>query len=210
MEQYNISQLFNIAFGIKNVNAYNVGQLSKNPTGAPFNYSGVNVIENVAEASRMSYLGTPIIYPLTFKGKKYKVFDKQGDVMLKKFDEFELPAATLLSFRRSKIITKTNSRASKGSVKELFGFNDWSIDIRGLCLADPSHANATTAIAQKIKLKEFDEIVDSIQVVSDLFNNLDISHLVIESVLFNQLKGKPGVIPFHLKCSSDEPLELNL
>lgn len=188
MDQYNIAELLEVAFGVSSY---------QTPT-------------NADEGARMSWLGTPILYPITFKEKNYKVFTKHGDVVLKHFNNFELPATTLLSFKRSKIITKTNARASSGSVKELFGFNDWNIDIRGLCLADPSHENAKTAIEQKIKLKEFDEIVDSIQVVNDLFNNLDISHLIIEDISFNQLKGKPGVIPFHLKCSSDEPIEMYL
>jgi len=210
MKQYNVAQLFDVAFGIKNIAAYKVDGIDEKPKGSNFNYTGLELVEDVAEASRMSYLGTPIIYPVVFKGKKYQVFDKQGDVMLKNYEDFELPAATLLSFRRPKVITKTLARASQGSVKEIFGFNDWNIDVRGLCLADPSHAIAKTAVDQKIKLKEFDEIVDSIQVVGDLFNDLDISNIVIEDISFSQLKGKPGVIPFHLRCTSDEPLELNL
>jgi hypothetical protein len=37
-----------------------------------------------------------------------------------------------------------------------------------------------------------------------LFDDFDIDNIVIEELQFHQLKGKPGVIPFSLKCVSDE------
>jgi len=146
--------------------------------------------------------------PIKFKGKGYPIFNDFGEVVTNKYNDFDLPAATLVNFRRSKVMSKTKASAAKGTVKELFGFDDWRIDIRGFCLADASHKTAKTARDQKIKLFEFDAIVEGIQIVSELFDDFDISHLVIEEMQFNQLKGKPGVIPFYLKCSSDEPFDL--
>lgn len=210
MINYNIAQLFDIAFGIKSIGVYDVGQVNAKPYGVDFNYSGLEIVKSPHEAVRMSHLGTPIILPITLKGKKYQVFNDIGDVDLKEFEDFEMPAATLVSMRRAKISTRTKALAAKGTVKEMYGFDDWRIDIRGFCLEDPSHLTAKTAYDQKLKLYEYENIVDSIQVLSELFNDLDISNITIDELTFNQLKGKPGVIPFYMRSSSDEPLELIL
>lgn len=208
MENYNIAQLFDIAFGIKSIGAYKVDNVDEKPKALNFNYTGVEIAESLDYATKLSHLGTPMIVPIKFKGKGYNVFNDFGEVVSDRFNDFYLPAATLVNFRRSKTIVKTKASAAKASVKEIYGFNDWQIDIRGFCLADASHANAKTAREQKIKLKEFDEIIDSIQVISEIFDDFDISHLVIEELQFNQLRGKPGVIPFSLRSVSDEPFDL--
>jgi hypothetical protein len=210
MINYNIGSLFDIAFGIRTIGVYDVGEVDTKPQNVNFNYSGMKIIKSPHEAARMSYLGTPIILPMTLQGKKYQVFNEVGDVVLKQFENFEMPAATLVSMRRAKIMTETKARASKGSVIEMYGFEAWRIDIRGFCLADPSHATAKTAYEQKLKLYDYDNIVDSIKVLSDVFNDLDINNIAIKEISFNQLKGKPGVIPFYMQCRSDEPLELIL
>lgn len=222
---YNIAKLFEIAFGIRSISAYNVGDVGSLPQDVKhqyqglnkessnnntFNYSGIEVVNQPHEASRLSHLGTPIILPITLKGKKYQVFDRMGNIVYRQYDDFELPSASLVTMRHAKIINKTKANAANGTVKEMYGFDDWKIEIRGFCLSDPSHQNAQTAYNQKLKLFEFDKIVDSISVISEVFNDLDISNIVIEELSFNQLKGKPGVIPFHMKCVSDEPLELIL
>lgn len=183
MKDYNINELFDIAFGIKTT-------------------------ETFSGSTRLSSVGTNMIVPVIFKGKRYQVYNESGLIVKQAFEDFELPATTLVNFRRAKNITKTKASGSTGTVKELFGFDDWQINIRGFCLADLSHQTAKTAQEQKIRLNEFDAIIDSIQVVSELFDDLNVSHLVIEEVKFNQLKGKPGIVPFHLKCISDEPSEL--
>jgi hypothetical protein len=205
---YNIAELFDLAFGVKDVNAYKVDKVGQSPKDINFNYTGVSVTDSLEYATKLSALGTPMIVPIRFKGKGYQVFNDFGEVVSDTYADFDLPAATLVNFRRAKTISKTKASAAKGTVKELFGFDDWKIDVRGFCLADTSHATAKTAREQKIILNEWDAIVDSIQVVSELFDDFDISHLVIEEIQFHQLKGKPGVIPFSLKCSSDEPSDL--
>ncbi len=194
MQQYNTSELFELAFGIKTIGNYKIDKVS----------------EGLDYESKLSYLGTPMIVPIKFKGKGYQIFNDFGEVVIDKFEDFSLPASTLVNLRRAKTIVKTKASAAKGTVKEIFGFDDWQIDIMGFCLADKAHTTAKTAREQKIKLNEFDAIVDSIQVVSELFDDFDISHLVINEIQFNQLRGKPGVIPFSLRCSSDEPSNLFL
>lgn len=205
MESYNIAQLFDIAFGIKSIGAYKVDKVGNNPKEIDFNYAGIQVVDSLDYATKLSSLGTPMIVPIKFKGKGYDVYNDFGEIVIDSFEDFYLPATTLVNFRRSKIISKTKVSAERGTVKELYGWDDWTIDIRGFCLADASHATAKTAKEQKNKLFEFDAIAGSIQVVSELFADFNIDNIVIEEMQFNQLRGKPGVIPFYLKCSSDEP-----
>lgn len=207
MANYNIAQLFEIAFGIKSVGAYKVDKVGQKPTDPNFNYQGVEIAESLNYATKLSHLGTPMIVPIQFKGAKYQVYNDFGEIVTDAYQDFDLPAATLVNFRRSKIISKTKASATQGTIKEIYSWDDWRIDIRGFCLADPSHKTAQSAREQKEQLYSFDKIAGSIRVVSQLFDDLEIDYLVIEEMQFNQLKGKPGVIPFYLRCSSDEPLD---
>jgi len=224
---YNISDLMQQAFGIKgNLAVYKVAEgedentganfpfkvkKEKNTEGLNFKFNNLEILDPIAEPSRMSYMGTPILFTMTFKGGKYKTFDFNGDVVLDDYSHFELPVVSLASFRRSKIVSKTKALAANGTVKETYGFTDWTIDIRGLCLRDPAQPQKLiTANDQKLMLARFEQAVDSIRVEGALFKDLNIDNLIIEELTFSQLKGKPGVIPFYLRCSSDEPLELVL
>lgn len=190
MEKYNVNQLFEIAFGIKSIGTYSVEKINK----------------GLDYESRLSALGTNMIVPIKFKGKGYNVYNDFGEIVTQRFEDFELPASTLVNLRRAKIISKTKVSAERGTVKEIYGWDDWRIDIRGFCLADESRTNAQSAREQKVKINEFDAIADSIQVISELFQDFNIDNISIEEIQFSQLKGKPGVIPFYIKCSSDEPL----
>lgn len=202
---YNINTLFEIAFGLKSVAAFNLeinNNNNENNTG--LNYDEVTIADSIEEASRLSYLGTPIIFPITFKGKAgYQIYNSIGEIELKSYQDFELPAATLVNFRRPKIIRRTKIPGGSGTVKELYGADDWSIDIRGICLADPSHAFAKTAMQQHEALVYWANIFDSIKVQGDLFANKGIEALVIEDINFTQLQGKPGLMPFTIRAKSD-------
>lgn len=206
---YNINTLFDIAFGIKSVGVFKIDQ-PQQENGLDFNFKGVELTDDLNVAQRMSHLGTPIVFPITFVGKSYQVYSEIGEIELRNLADFELPAATLVNFSRAKLISKTKALASNGTVKELYGFDDWRIDIRGLCLADPSHATAQTALEMEAKLREFEGVVDNISVVGSLFTAKDINSIVIEKLHITQLKGKPGVIPFYMQCTSDQPIELFL
>ena len=207
---YNIADLFKEAFGIGGLAVYNI-PMDKEQGGVQLDFTGLDVVQPISAPQRMSHLGTPILFPITFKGKKYKVFNDQGDVVLKDFEDFELPAVTLTSFRRAKIMSKTNTLGSNGTVKEMYSFSDWAIDIRGICLRDPKQPQKLfEANDQKIRIAEMEEIVDSIRVYGALFTDINIDDIVIEELSFSQLKGRPGTIPFYMRCSSDQPIELIL
>lgn len=210
MKQYDVATLFEIAFGIKNYAVFNPEGVGTPPNPPGFNFKGIKVLDDVQEASRLSYMGTPVVFPIKFRGDNYRFYNSSGDIEEFPLEDFELPAATLVNFRRAKIMNTTNALANSGTVKEMYGFDDWIIDIRGLCLRDPGHPNAKTANAQHIMLNKYAEVIESISVVGDLFLDKDIHHLVIKEIDFKQVQGKPGVIPFYLRCVSDQAVELNL
>ena len=205
-----ISSLFEIAFGVKGFVRYqaSVGQEEVRADAARFD--GIPVISDPVEASKMSFMGTPIIFPIKFRGGNYNFFDSQGDVVVFQMDDFELPAATLVDFRRPKIITTSRAVATEGTTKEIYGFDDWQVEIRGIALRDPSRTTDVTAYEQHLRLLEWENVVDAISVSGDLFVDKNISHLVIREAEFRAIQGKPGMMPFVFKCVSDKPAELFL
>jgi len=204
---YKVSELFDIAFGTRPI-VYRPGE--RPAENSPITYQGMTTIESGPEATRISYMGTPILFPVTFIGSSYQVYAPAGNITRRAFGDFELPATTMVNFRRAKIVSKTKALAARGTVKEMYGFTDWSIDIRGICLRDPSHPQAADPYEQLRQLLEFEQIAESIEVSGELFAARSIYRLVIEDMDTPQVKGKPEVLPFYLRCSSDEPLELIL
>ncbi|TLP81354.1 DUF6046 domain-containing protein [Maribacter sp. ACAM166] len=210
MADYNINTLFEIAFGIKNYAMYRPEGVGSLPNAPGFVYNNIDFIESLEETARVSYMGTPIVFPIKFRGENYKFYNSNGEIENFPVADFDLPSATLVNFRHPKIVSKTTALASNGTVKEMYGFDDWVVDIRGICLRDPGHATAKTAYEQHQKLIEFDEVADSITVIGDLFTDKNISKLTILETEFKQVQGKPGVIPFYMRCISDSPIELDL
>ena len=51
---------------------------------------------------------------------------------------FPMPYATIVDFSRSMNCSKTKVLGVHGTVKEVYGLDDWKINIRGFCIADKS------------------------------------------------------------------------
>ncbi|MGB1307533.1 MAG: DUF6046 domain-containing protein [Oceanihabitans sp.] len=197
-----ISQLFNAAFGFIPISY----KAENNPAAnAATGYSSIPT-KSPVEAKKMSWMGTPIMFPVKFKGGSYQYYKQTGILAKKAINDFELPPTTIVDFRRAKNITKTNVLGSNGTVKEIYGFHDWHIRIRGLCLDTPK----IKAYEQHQELLKWEAIADSVEVVGDLFKDKSIFRITIEDVDFKQPQGKHNVIPFEITASSDEPLELVL
>ncbi|MFY0714129.1 hypothetical protein J1D01_10660 [Seonamhaeicola sp. NFXS20] len=197
-----ISQLFNIAFGFIPVRY--ASDLSVQPS-ADVNYQSIPT-KPIEEIKKMSWLGTPVMFPMKFKGGSYQYYTPVGQLQQKRLNDFELPFASVADFRRAKNITKTNVLGSNGTVKEIYGFDDWQIRIRGLCLDTPE----MSAYEQHLQLLKWEEIADSIEVIGTLFKDKSIYRITADDFDFKLAQGKQNVIPFEITASSDEPLELVL
>ena len=203
VSSYNISELFKVAFGVTAPIAYQGFEVSKSQL-ATSKFSDLEIINDYHQADRLSYLGTPVIFPMTFKRGQYKTYDKEGNVISKQMEDFSLPEATLADFRRAKIIKETSIAGNRGSVTEMYGWEPWRITIRGFCLDNPN----ISAFEQHKKLVEWEDLADSIEIIGDLFFSKAIYRLSITEIDFRQVQGKPGVIPFQIQAKSDNPTEL--
>jgi hypothetical protein len=205
---YEIAALFEQAFGVKSPvflpTPINIGSNS-----LPL-FPSVELLEVSEKHERLSWMGTPIVYPFKLNGGSYKYYKSNGVLTDKSMSDFEMPAATLVDFSRGKNITKTNVLGGNGSVKEIYGFADWHMRIRGICLTDNTRDSATTAMEQQKKIYQWSELADSLEVSGQLFTNKKIYRFVWQNIAFKQLEGKPNVLPFEITAYSDEPIELIL
>jgi hypothetical protein len=198
--RYNISQLFKLAFGT-NLPVYLTVPIGKEPARTA-EYGSIRTVER-EEAMRLSKLGTPIVFPVKFTAGSYKFYDYQSKIVEKQLADFWLPPATMVDFSRVKNISRTDVIGGNGTVKEIYGFDDWQIRIRTVC-----HNDELSSREYEKRLIEWSEVIQSISVEGDLFGWKNIHNLVIESIDIRSLEGTPNIIPIELNCISDEPFEL--
>jgi hypothetical protein len=198
--RYNISQLFKLAFGT-NLPVYLTVPIGKEPAHTA-EYGSIRTVER-EEAMRLSKLGTPIVFPVKFTAGSYKFYDYQSKIVEKQLADFWLPPATMVDFSRVKNISRTDVIGGNGTVKEIYGFDDWQIRIRTVC-----HNDELSVREYEKRFIEWSEVIQSISVEGDLFGWKNIHNLVIESIDIRSLEGTPNIIPIELNCISDEPFEL--
>ena len=198
--RYNISQLFKLAFGT-NLPVYLTVPIGKEPAHTA-EYGSIRTVGR-EEAMRLSKLGTPIVFPMKFTAGSYKFYDYQSKIVEKQLSDFWLPPATMVDFSRVKNISRTDVIGGNGTVKEIYGFDDWQIRIRTVC-----HNDELSSREYEKRLIEWSEVIQSISVEGDLFGWKNIHNLVIESIDIRSLEGAPNIIPIELNCISDEPFEL--
>ena len=162
------------------------------------------------EAERVSWMGTPVLDSFTLDGGTYKTYDKDGKLTTVKLDDFVFPYATIVDFERNLNVTKTKVLGNAGTVKEMYGLDDWSINIRGFCLNDTSRRDQKTAYEQLNELVRWRNVADSVNVTGYLFSDKDIFSIVIESMTLAPVQGKEDVFSFSIRAVSDNPIELKL
>lgn len=209
--QINMAQAFALAFGVGQIPLrYQVPEADNTQAGV--NYSGMPEITPDEVKYGQSWLGTPIHFKFALKGGLYRAYDLEGNIEEREMQELQMPLSTMVEFSRAKRIKTTPTVGGYGTVKEMYGFEDWSIRIRGICLNDPSHPQHTQAEDQRNAIQRFEDLADAINLVEDdnIFTQLGIYSLVIRSVNFPSIPGRPNYLPFELNCVSDKPLELIL
>lgn len=206
MNEYNPIIGINTAIALLNeVFGQPVYHISDSNQDSEIESYNVSVLDS-DEYDRLSQFGTPVVGSFTIKGRNYQVYNKvTGKLVKKEYSDFEFPLATIVDFSRPKNITKTPTIGSSGTVKEIFGFDDWKINIRGICLDDSSREYQKTAKEQQHALIMLNEIADSIEIAKGrLFFEKNISRIAIERLDITPVQGKPGMIQYEMECSSDE------
>lgn len=192
----NAEDLFEQAFGISKASfKYKIDY--DNPVMGSVNYGNIPTAKRT-EFHKMSWMGTPIMFPIRFDTGDYYTFDK-GLVVDKPMQEFWLPPTTLVDFSRAKRITKTRVNGNNGSVKELTTFEDWKIRFRIICLDCPNR----TAYEQLNELLEWWKLVSAIDVTGTQFLQKDIFSIVLMEIDIKQNQGNTSVIPVEITALSD-------
>lgn len=203
-KKYNVSKLFQSAFGLNSPVYITETQRKEKP--ASFSYQGIENLPEYYKSDSVSWMGTPIMFSAMFLGRGYKRYNENGIIETVQMDDFQLPPATMFSFRRAHNITRTNLLGNNGTVKEIYGFDDWVIDVRGLCLDEPKQS----AHEQLEQLLKWEELADGIDITGGLFEQRRISRVAIADWSDNLQQGSYGVIPFQFQLYSDEDIILVL
>lgn len=208
LPRFNIPSALVLLYGIARPVAFPGFSAEQEERDPGISFSGVRVVED-DEVRSTSHIGTPIFHPITLRGATYKSYDHQGKVVDSQLGDLRLPISSVVEMSSTKTITKTQVSASGASVKEVYGFGDWDIRITGIIFDEQTHPHgANTVEAMEARILEFDELADSIGVDADLFNRRGIDRLVIRSINFQAIPGKPRMIGYQMQCESDAPIEL--
>jgi len=210
--RYDISQLFNSAFGFVPVRfntKSEAGKAADLKYQAQLGQGEAVSLGYQAQAAAMgsdgqSDYGTPVLFPVTFQGKTYRYYDN-GQIKTRKLGELLLPYTTLANYRQRRRVVMTPISGRQGTVKELFASGDWSVELAGVMVGNDIF---TYPEAQVRQLLEFKDMADSIPVAGRMFELLGIDELVITGIELPRAKGYPYAQPFRIRAVSDEAVEL--
>ena len=194
---YKIQDMFRDAFGI--TPAFALPGNAQEP--ALLSYSGIEELPEHYNANSKSWMGTYILFPAKFHEGGYHRYSATGQLETVSMPELYIPPTTMFSFRRGKIMERTNLLGNNGSIKEIFSFDDWIIDVKGLCLND----NESSAQEKLDALLKWEELADSIGISGELFNQIKVDAVAINDWSHNALQGGDGAVAFQFQMFSDEP-----
>lgn len=121
-----------------------------------------------------------------------------------------LPNEPTVYISNQKIVVQTDLVGSqrKGSVKELIGFGDYEIIIRGLAI---NYASYQVYPEEQVKaLHDLYQRRESLQVEGAIFSLLGIYRLVITRMALPELRGVQHCQAYEFTCISDEDFTLEL
>lgn len=206
-----ISELFLSAFGLKVSGVYKPDSsnvLPNNPTGL---FEGLKIIEDEEDTNNFSSLGTQVLYPIVFQSGAYKRYDQKGQIENVAMSSFMLPITSIVSFRNDKIMGVTRVNGGNGTVKEIYGFDDWQITINGFLIPDSTQQQGfTSPFKQEKELHRWNNLASSVSVFGKPFSVHKIKSITIKSMSFEPMRGKPLIRSFTINAISDEAIELNI
>lgn len=200
-EALNISALFTEVFGISSPIYLPWGR--KLNDYEPGDYQGVT-FGNDPQGEAYSWMGTPVMGTFTLDGrKKYKTYKSDGSPTTINLASFLMPYATVVTFSRPMNVSKTKVLGTYGTVKEVYGLDDWNITIQGFCIEDKKRQGYTTVAEQVNALTKYRKVTEAIGVTGSIFNDKEIYAILIEELSFNPVQGNSSVMPFTIRAISD-------
>jgi hypothetical protein len=175
------------------------------PSGLAQAFSGVEILNRDVDYDDAPVrFGQKAFGTFLLKGATYNIWDYRGMLIPVEMKELLMPLATLVEFTRPKVVTKTPTTGGIGSVKEIYGLDDWAISISGIILPDNLNPFTQQTVWEQMEaIQLFHEIAGSIEVVGQLFEQRHISRIVTESLKFSPVQGKPNMMQYSLEAVSD-------
>ena len=133
-----------------------------------------------------------------------KVADKKGN-------QYVFPNEPLLSIGLVKTIveTATVGKERKGTVKEYICTEDYTINIKGVCVNEKDMDIYPTE--QVAELKKMFDINEALEVVSNPFLELfEIRNIVLKDIQFDDMAGEQGLQKFTISAVSDQDFYADL
>lgn len=144
-----------------------------------------------------------------FLGGIYKTWDYKGNLVDIEISDFLMPLATLVEFSRSKTVIKTPTLGGIGTIKEIYGFEDWNISISGIILPDNLNPLTQQTVDDQMRaLQLFHELAGSIDVAGQLFAERNITRITTESLKFSPVQGRPGMMQYSIEAVGDNDILL--
>lgn len=213
MINYNapMTDLFMQAFGVTMGGIYRPEPATGKANDPSGLFTGLEVKTDANESFEMSAMGTPIMFPIQFSSGNYKKYNQRGELVDVKMNDFRLPITSLVSFSRDKIMAVTRINGGNGTVKEIYGFDDWQITINGFLIPDAAQPQGKkTPLEQEEELVRWDNLACSIAVFGEVFKAGKIKNLTIKGIRFEPMRGRPNIRTFTITAISDNPIELNI
>ena len=167
------------------------------------------------EAAAPEYDNAPVRYgqktwgAFWFKGGNYYTFGQNGELKEEQFSDLLMPLASLITFKRAKVVKKTETVGGAGTVKEIYGLADWDISIRGIIIPDEFNPSKQQSVQEQMEMiQSFNEVAGSIEVEGQIFANRNISRIVTEDCSFEPIQGRPNMMQYTIQAISDEDLLL--
>jgi len=127
------------------------------------------------------------------------MYYSSGRVLRRDVQHLRMPDSTVVSLGRQKRMGVTSVSGGYGTVKEIFGFDDWRISVDGITDNEDILRG----------FEQLDSLSDSIRVGgSELFEYFNIFRVVIESISLKQMRGRGRLTEFQMNLISDEPVQL--
>ena len=178
----------------------------------PSVYNGVLLDDELPDDGSPMRMGQKTFGAFTIDGAPYPSYNQfTGELQNFRYSDFLMPLATIVDFSRDKIVTKTPTNGGSGTVKEIFGFDDWNISISGIILPDPARKGIERTVeGQKYAMQRFFEVADSLSVSGSIFASRQISRILWEKLEFKAIQGKPNMMQYNISAVSDEDLLISV
>lgn len=152
----------------------------------------IDTINAIANQFKKTATGTYIIVPLRMSAV--------NDVVM---HEFPIEVMVKIQAKQRMIKRYTHHLSNKGSIKEQWGLDDYSIDIRGMLFSKEDELGMSDLVKENIK--KLDEFLEEglIKIDCPLLELFDIQYMAIESMNFPFDRGGLEIIPFEIKGVSD-------